>query len=121
VAAAGAAAAGPHKRSRTHCQSAIIPPLKLAIAPVTAAAEDGHAGAGIAQPLRHGPHERTGTARDQDRCCHDVSLHRQDETGLEYRLHGHHPWQRPTGQTLAPAGHGPLDGNALLHVRPLTG
>jgi hypothetical protein len=34
----------------------------LAIAPVTAAAEDGHAGTGIAQPLRHGLPERTGTA-----------------------------------------------------------
>ena len=89
--------------------------------PVTAAAQDGHAGAGIAQPLRHEPPERTGTARDQDRCWHDVSLRRQDEPGPDYRLHGHHPWQRPTGQSLAPAGHGPDDGTALLHVRPLTG
>jgi hypothetical protein len=40
------------------------------------AAEDRDAGAGVAQPLRHGPAERTGTARDQDRCRHDVSLHR---------------------------------------------
>src|SRR5690348_6546395 len=30
------------------------PLLRLAIAPVTAAAEDGLAGTGIAQPLRHG-------------------------------------------------------------------
>jgi hypothetical protein len=45
------------------------------------AAEDGDGGAGVAQPLRHGPPERTGTARDQDRCCHDLSLLRQDETG----------------------------------------
>jgi hypothetical protein len=40
------------------------------------AAKDGDAGAGVAQPLRHGPPERTGTAGDQDRCCHDVSRHR---------------------------------------------
>jgi hypothetical protein len=34
------------------------------------AAEGGDAGAGVAQPLRHRPPERTGTTRDQDRCCH---------------------------------------------------
>ena len=40
------------------------------------AAEDGDAGAGVAQPLRHMPPERPGAARDQDRCRHGVSLHR---------------------------------------------
>jgi hypothetical protein len=34
------------------------------------AAEDGDAGARVAQPLRQRPPNRTGTAGDQDRCCH---------------------------------------------------
>ena len=40
------------------------------------AAEGGDSSSFVAQPLRHGPPERPGAARDQDRCRHGVSLHR---------------------------------------------
>src|SRR5262249_62279656 len=75
-------------------------------------AEDLDPGPGSTQPLHHRPAERTGSARDQDRCCHDVSFAGGTKRG------GNNVTVPMPARMVSCAGMLPAGTDALGDVRP---